>query len=99
MSPKSADVVREEPNGLIARGKIIGRTRAQVGDPPLEKVTYRIFADDNTMIVARLDKHEYASIGEDVAWPVKVRVFMRRNGMVGYSLNVDDKDQGFGEEF
>jgi len=84
--------------GLFIKGAIIGRARTEVGDPPRERVTYRVLTENTVVNVSRFGDHEYASVGEKVDWPVSARTFINRFGLAQVTFTFRDRN-GMGEDF
>jgi len=84
--------------GLFIKGAIIGRSRQEVGDPPRERITYRILTENTVANVSRFGEHDYASVGEKVDWPVSARSFINRFGMPQVTFTYRDGN-GIGKDF
>lgn len=98
--PKSSTAVDYvESGGIYARGVVVGRSKTQVGDPPVQKVTYRILSKDGVIRVDRFGEHEYLSVGEKMEWPIQFRPFVRKSGQIGYNIAFNDGTNPFEEEF
>ena len=89
-------------SGLSVTGTVVDRTRRMVprDNPTTEIVTYTIhdncshkfFVDD----YAPTDYHEIDTI---VCLPVYVKTYMKKNGDLSYTLNVQKSEVGRGEHF
>ena len=81
----------QKTTGLIIAGTVQDRTRRMVpaDNPTTEIVTYVITDDsDKRYYIDEYSPSNYHEIGDFIEIPVYVKPYRKRNGDLGYSLNV-----------
>lgn len=93
---------KQVSNGLSISGTVIDRTRRMVprDNPTTEIVTYTI--QDNTSRKYFVDDYapeSYHDIDSQVAFPVYIKAYIRKNGEASYTINIQKSDFKRGEHF
>ncbi len=95
---------RTQQSGLTLSGVIINRLKRMVpkNNPTIEVITYTVQDMYGTKFyVEDYQPDGYHEIGDTVSLPVYIKVYNRKNGEPGYTLNVqkDDSHNSRGEPF
>ena len=82
-------------DGLILRGKVNLRTRRDVGDNTVVPVTVLGRRAAHTLEVWNPQEKDIPALGQRVARPVTVNVFLDRSGAPRFSLRPAEREEEF----
>jgi hypothetical protein len=81
-------------SGIFVRGKVVRRSKREVGTEKKEVVTYGIMLESTVVELTDWQPTSYFDVGDEVEIPVMVRVYTGKTGRVGWNLARDDGPRG-----
>lgn len=78
MSRSDRTMAEEIRPGIYIQGTIVGRTKKEATSETSERVRYTILTGTDIQHVTRWGKHDYATVGTTIVWPIAPRPFINR---------------------